>query len=140
MNAEFHSHINEIISKANENTRAGMHASSTAPNARLQTRSQNPYFGEKKNENVFEGKVATSFETSNKNIRNAEEFLPHANSIQNTNSSPNTFGHLMFLKNKQHDYVGEQNLGMADAKARLARIQGKADNYDKDEEKNEIAA
>jgi len=137
---QFHSHINEIMSKGRENARADMHAASIAPIAHDKTRHADNYFGEKKNENSSQNNIVTSLETSNKNLRNAEQFLSHANPIQSINNSANTFGHLMFLKNRQHDYAGEQDMGVEDAKARLARIQGKADNYDKDNDQLDIAA
>jgi len=115
------SHINNIISSGHEKARA-----------------ITSNYGGIQKESSPQKNIVTKFETSNNNFRNTEKSFSHATLPQRVENNSNNFGHVLFLKNRQHDHVGEQSLEIGDAKARLARIQGKADNYIQDDNKDNL--
>jgi hypothetical protein len=82
---------------------------------------------EQKSNNAAENTL-TKFGVSDSNVRKYEStsHIIQKNTPQEQNSQ--AFGHVLFLKNKQHNFVAEEDLEVEKAKARLARIQGASDN------------
>ena len=126
----FHNRINATIKKGTDKARTAMSASQP----KVEHSADKEHILEENRERIFEVKQNPDFEVSNKNVRNAEQRLIHHNVTAPMENHSNAFGHLMFLKNRQHNYVGEQDTGIADAKARLARIQGETDNKEDDKD------
>lgn len=124
---EFRNHVSDIIAKGRSQARVGVQVSSVATPSGV---SNFAYAGERK-EHDLQHDGAINFEESGKNSRNAEFFLAHPDMTQAIENNSNNFGQLLFLKNKQHNFVKEEEDEDRKIKARLARIQGKADNHEK---------
>lgn len=120
----FHNHINATIKKGTDRARTAVNA--VQPQQEHSTRSE--HILEENRGEKSEIKQNPDFEVSNKNVRNAEQRLIRHDVTVPVENHSNAFGHLLFLNNRQHDYVGAEDVGIEDAKTRLARIQSKTDN------------
>lgn len=119
-------HINEIISKGRENAKVGSRVLLSNHGEVENHDFQKPV----SQENIF-----NKLERSDNNIRRSGNDFPSANNSQTKANDTGTYGHLSFLKNRHHDFVAEDEMEAEKIKARLARIQGRADNEDIEEEK-----
>ena len=125
--SEINSHINQIISKGREKAQAGSQISSSNTSSKVDIKHAGNYSNNEKKNNNTQENVLTKFSVSYGNIRKSEENFIHPSDFKYHENNSNAFGHLMFLKNRQYDKVGEED-AVEDAKARLARIQGRTDN------------
>lgn len=112
---EFSKHINEILTKSSQRNAS---SSQTANNAAGSQASRE--------HNAPSSELLTKFEISNANIRKADDAATTSSLMSpgRTFDQRQTFGHLMFLKNKHHDFAAEDEEEEKKVKARLAMIQG----------------
>lgn len=125
--AEIRSHISDIILKGHNRAHA---AFTTGSGAAVNPGEIKHFFNnssDTKKENNSHN-INTNFETSNKNLRNAEKFFTHSSAIHGNKNNSNNLGHFKFLNNSQHDYASKEKDEIEDVKTRLASIQRKADN------------
>ena len=130
--AATNNHINELIAKGHEKARTSFRAASSVITKNADSTNTDKYHNHEQKNNAIQENVLARLGSSDNNIRKYENgsFSPR---VSHSNENHSTaFGHLLFLKNKQHNYVSEEE-EIEDAKARLARIQDRNDEGDKNE-------
>lgn len=128
--AEIRSHINEIINRSKEKSRAG--SLSVQSGNKQQVVERKPVAVR---DDAYQKTIATRFAVSDSNLMRSQQEIYEKSSHQKEKNKSQAFGQILFLKNRQHDYVGEQDAEVEQTKARLARIQGESED---DEDKKEL--
>ncbi|MDD5463843.1 MAG: hypothetical protein PHP62_01740 [Candidatus Moranbacteria bacterium] len=131
--AATNNHINELIAKGHEKARTSFCAASSVITKNADSTNTDKYHNHEQKNNDIRENVLVKLGSSDNNIRKYENssFSPRVSHFSENHST--SFGHITGLKPSQYNHFGARDIGIEEAKTRLASIQDKEYKGDNDE-------